>query len=342
MATLKDVARRVGLSVTQVSRALNDHADVSADTKIRVADAAKALKYHPNVSARKLASGRSGMVALVVASYPGLTQDHMFFEVAAGLSAQFSSQAMQFVLHIAKAGENQIAVYQRLIGSGTLDGFVLTATESNDQRIRYLKSRGVPFVVHGRAEGDDDYPYFDIDNFGLAAQATRHLTARGHQRIALINGLQGMSFAKARLDGYRTALSEADLSLSPDLVAHGWMDESLGLVETVRMFSGSRPPPTAIFCSNVLIAKGVYAGLSALGKAVPQAVSVIAHDDLLPDVRASAFYPPLTVTRSPLRESWVPLTEFLAGAIEGRPIGSLQRIAPHEFIERGSVAVAPE
>jgi LacI family transcriptional regulator len=342
MATLKDVARRVGLSVTQVSRALNDHADVSADTKKRVAEAAKALKYHPNVSARKLVSGRSGMVALVVASYPGLTQDHMFFEVAAGLSAQFSGRDMQFVLHIAKAGENQISVYQRLIGSGSLDGFVLTATEAHDQRIRYLKSRGVPFVVHGRTEGDEDYPYFDIDNFGLAAQATRHLIARGHRRIALINGVQAMSFAIARLAGYRTALTEAGLTAPPEMVAHGWMDESLGLIETVRMFSGPGPAPTAIFCSNILIAKGVYSGLAALGKAVPQQVSVIAHDDLLPDVRASAFYPPLTVTRSPLRESWVPLTEFLAGAIEGRPIATLQKIAAHEFIERGSVAGAPE
>ena len=90
MATLKDIARALDLSITQVSRALNDHSDVSEDTRLRVKDAARAMNYHPNASARKLVSGRSGMVGLVVPQHRTIGQDGIFLEVVAGLSAQFS------------------------------------------------------------------------------------------------------------------------------------------------------------------------------------------------------------------------------------------------------------
>jgi LacI family transcriptional regulator len=338
MATLKDIARRLNVSVTQVSRALNGHADVSDETRRRVTEAANQLKYHPNISARKLVSGRSGMVALVVQSRPGLSSDRMFFEVVSGLSEQFSGQSMQFVLHIAQDDENILNVYQRLSGSGSLDGFVLTEPAEDDPRIDYLRSRDVPFVVHGRNTDWADYPYFDIDNHDLARAAVIHFAKHGHDRIALINGPEGRSFAKSRLDGYRAALAAIGAPYRADFVHHGWMDEALGLISVVRMFTGESPYPTAIFCSNMLIAKGVYEALAALGRSVPRDVSVIAHDDVLPDLRASAFYPPLTVTRSPLRESWTPLAGFLGGAINGEPVATLQRIAMHSFIERSSVA----
>ena len=100
MATLKDIARSLDLSITQVSRALNDHSDVSEETRLRVKDTARAMNYHPNVSARKLVSGRSGMVGLVVPNYRNIGQDRLFMEVVAGLSTQFSGRGMQFVLHM--------------------------------------------------------------------------------------------------------------------------------------------------------------------------------------------------------------------------------------------------
>ena len=81
------IARALDLSITQVSRALNDHSDVSEDTRLRVKDAAQAMNYHPNASARKLVSGRSGMVGLVVPQHRDIGQDGIRLEVVAGLSA---------------------------------------------------------------------------------------------------------------------------------------------------------------------------------------------------------------------------------------------------------------
>ncbi len=338
MATLKDISRDLGLSVTQVSRALNGHADVNAETRERVMAAARRLDYHPNISARKLVSGRSGMVGLVVPRTRNLGSDNIFLEVVAGLSQQFSGRGMQFVLHIMEENEPALPVYQRLIGKGALDGFVLIDPLDDDPRVAFLRRSEVPFVVHGRTGPDPDYPYFDIDNEGLAHHLTQLLLTRGHRRIALLNGVAGRSYVTARSRGWRAALAGAGIVPPEGFDLTAEMDEAHGLLSTVRLFSGDGPRPTALICGNVRVARGVYQALDALRLSVPGDVSVVAHDDHLPLLRASAFFPALTVTKAPLRDSWQPLADCLAGAIEGEPLEQLQRVGRYDLIERASVA----
>ena len=338
MATLKDIARALDLSITQVSRALNDHSDVNEETRLRVKEAARAMNYHPNASARKLVSGRSGMVGLVVPQHRNIGQDGIFLEVVAGLSAQFSGRGMQFVLHIMAEHEPALPVYQKLIGKALLDGFVLIDPLDHDPRIGFLQKSGNAFVVHGRSGKTTDYPYFDIENEKLAYELTAHLARHGHRRIAFLNGVAGRSYVSVREQGYRSALSDCAAETLPHLHHNGDMDEATGLTETIRLFTGDTPRPTAIVCGNVRLARGVYQALAALGLSIPGDVSVVAHDDELPSLRASAFFPALTVTKAPLRDSWEPLADCLAGAIEGKPLGTLQRIGSYSFIERNSVA----
>jgi LacI family transcriptional regulator len=338
MATLKDIARRLDLSITQVSRALNDHSDVNEDTRNRVKALARAMNYQPNISARKLVSGRSGMVGLVVPLSRNFTSDQLFMEVVAGLSSQFSGRGMQFVLHIMQEDEPVLSVYGRLIGKGALDGFVLLDPADDDPRIRYLQVAGVPFVLHGRTGPAPDYPYFDIENEAIFRESTAFLAEHGHRRIALLTGVEGRSYVTARTRGYLDALRQAGVSPIDGFLRHGEMTEAHGLISTVNLMTGPGPRPTAILCGNVRIAQGVYQALASLQLSVPADVSVMAHDDHLPNLRASAFFPPLTVTKSPLRDSWKPLADCFAGAVDGRPIADLQRIGPTERIIRESVA----
>ena len=117
MATLKDLSRHLGLSVTQVSRALNGHSDVNEQTRARVQEAAKILKYQPNISARRLVTGRSGTVGLVVPP-PVSTDGHaVFVEMISGLSASFAQQNVHFLLHVVNPQEDPVAVHRRLIDS---------------------------------------------------------------------------------------------------------------------------------------------------------------------------------------------------------------------------------
>jgi LacI family transcriptional regulator len=341
MATLRDISRELGLSVTQVSRALNGHSDVSEETRARVTALAKALKYQPNLTARKLVMGKSGIVGLVLPEVPRAPEDSLFVQIVGGLSRHFSGRQMQFVLHVASPGDDIIDVYRRLIDSGSLDGFVVLEPRLDDARIAFLRERGVPFVVHGRHEAEPDYPFFDIDNEGVARELTRYLTARGHRRILFLNGVAGRGYAEDRQRGFAGALAEAGIDPAEALHVNGEMTEGHGLVSAVKHAAGPGGP-TAVICNSTRIAKGVYAGLAALGRRVPQDVSVVAHDDALPGLRPEHFDPALTCTHSPLELSWQPLAEILAGAVDGQPVGTLQRLGKVTLAERESVAAPAE
>lgn len=141
MATLRDISRRLGLSVTQVSRALNGHDDVNAETRNRVITVAREMNYFPNISARKLASGRSGIVGLVLEDGDAGPSDAVFVQMIKGLSRCFSERGMQFVLHMANSGEDAVKVHERLIKGGSLDGFVVIEPQAKDARIDYLQDR---------------------------------------------------------------------------------------------------------------------------------------------------------------------------------------------------------
>lgn len=338
MATLKDLSRHLGLSVTQVSRALNGHADVNAATREKVLAAARELNYQPNLSARKLATGRSGTVGLVIAAPRDASGDPLFVQMISGLSANFSRRDVRFLLHIADEGDDPVEVHRRLVDSASLDGFVVAEPRIDDPRVAFLQGRGIPFVVHGRLADQADYPFFDIDNYGVAHRLTSHLLGLGHRRIAFLNGVEGRSYVAARSRGYADALTTAGVAFDPALHRHGRMQRSVGLVETIRLMQADSPRPTAFVAGNTMLAQGIYDALSALGLSVPGDVSVVAHDDLLPEPETAAMHPPLTVTQSALKDSWEPLARLLVGLLEGQPVKNLQMMGDVTFLQRQSCA----
>lgn len=341
MATLRDISRQLNLSVTQVSRALNGHSDVSADTRQRVVEMAKHLKYQPNLTARKLVMGKSGIVGLVLPRVPTILQDGLFVQIAGGLSSHFSRKGKQFVLHIADETDDIIDVYRRLIDSGSLDGFVVLEPLIGDARVAYLRERKIPFVLHGRHQANPDYPFFDIDNEAVGYRLTRILLDQGHRRIAFLNGHAGRAYVQQRQIGYLRALTEAGVHPEDSLHLCDDMTEAFGLMGMVRLLNDPSHMPTGIMCGNALIAKGVLHVLNTLNIPVPGQVSVVAHDDELPDTRTAFFNPPLTVTYAPLENSWQPLAEILTNAVDGLPIAALQRFGDVTLIARESVGPPP-
>ncbi len=342
MATLKDLSKHLGLSVTQVSRAINGHADVSQKTKERVREAAKELGYTVNRSARSLVTGKSGMVILIRPGALSGPADMSVLETISGLSNEFTKRGMQFLLNIMPRDTDPMPTYQTAAASGSFDGFVLIDTRRNDARVELLAEMGVPFVVHGRSTPDADHNYYDIDNYHVAYQHTKNLLALGHSRIALLNGLRGYAYSEYRLQGYRDALAEANVTYDPDLVVSGQMTEGNGMIATARLFENAAARPTALICGNILLAKGAYTALGAMEYRIPEDVSVVSHDDVLHNIRGSAFYPALTVSRSPFEDSWSHLAEILYNAIKNPGAAPQQHVANVEFIERASTGPAPK
>jgi LacI family transcriptional regulator len=338
MTTLRDLSRHLSLSVTQVSRALNNHDDVSEDTRERVRRAARELGYQPNLSARRLATGRSGMLGLVLPDVPRVPEDVLFVQVVGTLSQHLARLGRQFVLHIADPQDDIVEVYRRLIGGGAIDGFVILEPELGDRRVAFLREARVPFVVHGRLEPPHDYPFYDIDNRAVAERLTQLLIDAGHRRIAFLNGPRHRTYAASRRQGFRVALGRAGLVEEPGLQRFSPMTEGEGLLAGVALWGEGGPRPTGVVCGSARLAAGCLQALSALGLRVPEDVSVVVHDDELPGQRPAAFDPPLTATRSPLAEAWPHLGRLLAAASDGAPVGDLQMVGGVTFEERGSVA----
>lgn len=339
MTTLKELSKHLGLSVTQVSRALNDHDDVSKATKKRVREAAKSLNYEPNLAARRLVSGRSGIVGLVFPHMPEPSDAWYFTQFVAGLSSAFSEQGKQFMLNIPKSREDGLAVHDQLIRSRSIDGFVVIIPTVDDARVKFLREKEIPFVLHGQTMDEPDYPFYDIDNVAVGYDLTRHLIEAGHREIAFINGEAQASFVQRRFIGHARALSEAGLPVREQFRVSGVMTEELGLLETIRMFHEEGPSPTGIVASNMRIVKGIFSAAKALGLSVPADISVVAHDDLLPDCPPEDFPVAVTRTYAPLEQSWQPLALFLSDTLRGAPLEEVQKIEPHVFIKGASVRV---
>ncbi|MCE0504977.1 LacI family transcriptional regulator [Roseivivax sp. GX 12232] len=306
MATLKDVSRRVGLSVTQVSRALNAHDDVSEATKARVRKAAEELGYVPNLSARKLKSGRSGIVSMIVPPRSETVEIELLMETVMGLSAEFSRRGLQFVLHVLSDGEDPAEAHGRMMRGGSIDGVVVTDPLRDDPRIACLEQLGAPFVVHGRDRIDAGYPFVDIDHWAIGRMLAEALLRRGCRRIALVDGPGDRPYSGLRRAGVEAALSAQNLALAETHVLPGPMTEARG-----RAAAGALAEADGVIAGNMMLAAGLRDGLGA--------TPIAAHDDDLLRHQAGQIGGPLIRTRAPLSDAWTPLCDALAGAIRGKP-----------------------
>jgi LacI family transcriptional regulator len=339
MATLKDISAELGLSVATVSRALNGFPEVNARTRDRVADMARRLGYAPNRAAQRLVTGRSGMVGMIVRLRADLTADQTFLDVLTGMTAALAAQDMDLVLAVDQHDDPTLA-YARMIDRQMVDGFILNAPVPQDPRIAFLHQMQVPFVVHGQSGPNPDYPFYDIDNRAVSADAVAFLTALGHRRIALLNGDVMLSYGAERLAGFLMAMGA--LPVPADFIAAERPSESYGYTAALAMLSGrSGLRPTALVCGSTLIAAGALQAARDIGLSVPADLSVIAHDDALPQLRAINFTPALTVTRAPLRDACGPLARALIAHIDGAPAHTLQTQARADLIVRHSTAPTP-
>ena len=341
MTTLRELARHLGLSPATVSRALNGFPEVGEKTRRRVIEASEQLHYRANTSAKRLATGKSGMVGIICRTARNLLVDPHFVDFLAGLSTGLADREIDLIIHTAP-GDDLLAHYQRFAASGSVDGIILSAPEHNDERIITLSERNFPFVVHGRTAYDVDYAYFDIDNDGAFAGATGLLADLGHTRIALLNGPAGLAFAAQREAAFRRVLAERGIRVPEQYITHDEMSEQFGHRRAAAMLGADGPKPTAFICSSTLQALGVIRAAAGVGLRVGSDISIIAHDDVLPHLRSENFTPALTVTRSPIRDAGTALAEMMVLRIEGTEPRQLQRIVPADLIVRASTGAAPK
>lgn len=337
---LKQLADLLSLSQTTVSRALNGYPEVSEETRRRVVAAAKRHDYRPNPSARRLATGKAGMIGYVMPTGASVDIDPHFVEFLSGLGDYARGHELDLALSPTTV-EQEEATYRRVVANKQVDAIYVSAPRPRDRRIRLLDQYGFPYIVHGRSEGlDFEYPFVDIDNEGAFHDAARLMAQFGHTRIALVNGDNTQTFAIHRERGVRRALGSFGLRLAERDLHSAAMTEENGY-RAGRALLEREDRPTAVLCSSLVLALGVVRAARELDLTVPGDVSLIAHDDVFTFLKPESFPVALTTTRSPIRAAGARVAERLAARIAGIENEPRGEVWPVDLIMRGSVAPAP-
>ena len=331
---LKELAGRLGLSQTTVSRALNGYPEVSEATRARVLDAARRFEYRPNASARRLATGRAGAVGAVLQTNRNLLLDPHYVEFLAGLGERLADDEIDIVLSPARTND-EMASYRRIAGGTKVDALILSSPLISDDRVRLLTELGMPFVLHGRTANQAPHAWLDIDNEAAFHHATKHLLDLGHKRIALINGLSHFTYAAHRERGFRKALAERGIAADEEMIGDGIMTDEVGYRFTER-FLAMKPRPTAILVSSMMMALGAFRALRAAGLELGRDVSMIAHDDVFPFLNADRMVPAMSTTRSSIRAAGTRVAELVIELLRGRRADTIHELWPVDLIIRGS------
>jgi len=334
MPTIKDVAREAGVSIATVSYVLNGKTEaISEETRGRVWDAARKIGYRPNVTARNLRSSQSRLIGYawhdITLESTSTVLDRFTYAMARSAEA-----AGYHLLTFTYPSENPIPVYEEMISTGRVDGFVISSTVQNDPRVNFLIEREFPFASFGRANDAWDFLWVDTDGAAGIGTAVDYLVGLGHRKIGMAAWGEGSLTGDFRVSGYFEALERAGITLKAGDVLRGENDEQAGRNALAAWWE--RPAserPTAIVAISDVVAIGIMDEAERRGLVVGRDLSVIGFDDtpMSPYLR-----PPLTTLRQPIAEIGAALIAMLEGAIRGEPPAERQLLLPPELIIRES------
>jgi DNA-binding LacI/PurR family transcriptional regulator len=325
-ATIADVARLARVDPSVVSRVINsdDRLVIKEETRARVLDAIRELRYHPNAAARSLRTSQSGTFGLLI---PDFTNP-IYAEIITG--AERAATERNALLLVGSAIENRPERYVEMLASGRVDGLMLATDMLRSETIEAMTRTGRPLVsVNQRIKGVKRTILADDE--GASRIAVRHLFELGHRRIAHLRGPETSDTAKRRLAGYRKALASCGIPATDAVVLHGGYTTESGVSGIAEMLA-LKQRPTAMVIANIAAAVGAMSALREAGLQVPDDISVIAiHDISL----AAHLAPALTTVSMPLAEMGAAGVAALSG--DGTD-GTTVVKKPTELIERRSTA----
>jgi LacI family transcriptional regulator len=326
--TLETIARLAGVSVPTVSRVLNGHSHVSAATRTRIRQLLDEHGYRARTT-RKLAT--TGLIQVI---FPGIDSGWEIEQVR-GMETAAHDAGVGLVVSALGPDPASTDEWRRWIGPGQVDGVILAATSGIDLLGAMLKGREIPVVaLDPGTRAATELPTVSAANWSGSLYATRHLIALGHRRIGMITGWKGLLCSRARLDGYRAALEEADITEDPGLIVRGDFSYGSGLAMAQGLL-GLGSPPTAIVASSDNIALGVIEAARLRGISVPDELSVTGFDDL-PGSRWSS--PPLTTVRQPLQDMGRLAARTVLGVARGKTLDTSTLELSTQLIVRESTA----
>jgi len=263
---IKELAKHLNISIGTVSRALNNHPEVNADTRRRVLEAAERLGYAPDQAARGLRKGMVGTVAFLLSTDRTGKQDAVFFmELCRGVQETLARHDLDLVMHLAKPGDGMMERVRRIVERRQADALILAETREEDPRLDYLLARDFPFATLGRSFSGGRHPWGDLDFEGAMRAAIERLAGLGHRRVALaVGGAPRLMLDRVLIEAYETETARHGLPLDPDLIRSSESDEDGGYRVT-DAFLKLPERPTAILFPHYRAVAGAYSRLAEEG-----------------------------------------------------------------------------
>lgn len=331
--TLREVAAAADVAPSTVSRALAGDPRISPTTRRAVERIARRLGYAPNALARGLAGRGADVIAVVIPR----TAEYTFtspFHLAAlkGISRVLEGSGYLLLLSFLEERD-----YVALHRSGLCRGVIVLMCRIGDPRVAALARHRVPAVLIPGDPSLAGVPSLTFDVAGPTAEATRHLLALGHRRIGFVGGVPASLFHRDRLDAFHRALERAGIAPDPGLEAETNFTEAEGYARA-RELLGRAPRPTALLCSNDLVAQGALAAAATLGLRVPADLSLVSLAGL-PGAPVAA--PAIAVVISDFEGAGAAAATLLLKRIADPRTSIAPVLLAAEFDPRGSTAPPP-
>lgn len=327
--TIRDVAAAAGVSVTTVSRVLNEKGDVSAETVLRVQEVIDGLGFEVSMAARSLRSHRKQVIGLIVPD-----MDHTYaVEVikAAGRAITDTNYDLVAMATGSTSLDDRSRWEQQQVSrlNGVLtDGVVVVVPGGRAYRTNH------PLVALDPALETGDYPSVIADNYAGGLAAMRYLIGLGHRRIGYVGGIMLRESAVQRKRAWCDALEAAGIPYDPELHQPGEFTRTSG-VHALRHFLALADPPTAIFASNDETALGVMEEARARGLSIPHGLSIVGFDNV---PESASTHPSLTTVDQGIEASVRTAFQMLIDLIDGKALAQQRITIPTRLIIRESCA----
>lgn len=308
--TLRMLADVTDLHPSTVSRILRgEDGRASAETKDRVFKAAERLGYQPDLGARSLRTRRSSILGLVI---PDI-RDAVFASIYTGAERAAQEHGYHVLLSPVDVAHRGQKEHINVLTERGVDGALIATAKVQDPLLEKLEQTGIPFVLVQRRTIDRT-PYVVGDDEAGGRSVTQHLIDLGHCRIGFVAGTRNVSTTEGRLSGYRSALSEAQISIDEQLIVGTSFDTKAAMKAVQRLLELPKLP-TAIVVSDDMMAIAAYRVLTDKGLQVPEDMSVTGYNDL---PIAGLIEPPLTTVHSPLERMGKQAATMLANKLAGQ------------------------
>ncbi len=323
--TIFDVAERAGVSVSTVSRVLNNKDDVSAETSVRVQKVIDKLGYASSLAARSMRSRKKNLIGLVV---PDIGFPYSI-EIMKGINRAIVELTFDLLVYttgdIRKIGAaSHEQHYVSILSNSMTDGVIIVASAAAN----FVSDAPIVSVdPHG---DDPNYPYVQATNYQGAVDAMEYLIGLGHRRIAFITGRPEIGSGERRLEGYRDTLARAGIGVPEEYVALGDFSAEKGYKCTLDLL-GLETPPTAIFAANDQSAIGVFQAAEELRVRIPEDLSVVGFDNI-----AEAKYLGLTTVDQSLEEMGYVAVQMLIELVDHETLDEQVYKMPTSLVRRSS------